>query len=357
MSQEFLNAIQQRFSLINVRRNQQETRKGARKEKKPLLDLHNEIKIISSSNETFELWKELIIKYSQGELLDVDATPICKMRLNPKWTPHRNGILSYEFFNWLGNCDEEDHKKVILHILGWSGESRAFGYPKVTVKQTSKVLEDCYSAKEWLERRKRKIIVRRELNKLKPSLGFFNTAGAFQPQRWKKFKHDYNVTCASMRVLLEDPGKEYFAAAKQMATKNKTIDDILPYSKAFFKAFLLNRYNFHTPASRAYFRAYDPSTNRLSAWPTESWQTMYENLSLAVMNFRRLLGFTGKREDSLDKPYFDMFMNMFVATDFPTVTEPPVWLWICEDKETKLKATQLVGMAMFTANYVKKYST
>ena len=75
------------------------------------------------------------------------------------------------------------------------------------------------------------------------------------------------------------------------------------------------------------------------------------------MDFRRLPGFTGKGEDSLEKPYFDMFMNMFVATDFPTVMEPPVWLWICGDKETELKATQLEGMAIFTANYVKKYST
>ena len=52
-----------------------------------------------------------------------------------------------------------------------------------------------------------------------------------------------------------------------------------------------------------------------------------------------------------------MFMNMFVTTDFPTVTKPPVWLWICGDKETELKATQLAGKAMFTANYVKKYAT
>ena len=50
-------------------------------------------------------------------------------------------------------------------------------------------------------------------------------------------------------------------------------------------------------------------------------------------------------------------MNMFVTTDFPTVMEPPVWLWICGDKETELKATQLAGKAMFTANYVKKYVT
>ena len=75
------------------------------------------------------------------------------------------------------------------------------------------------------------------------------------------------------------------------------------------------------------------------------------------MDFRRLPNFTAKGEDSLEKPYFDMFMNMFVTADFPTVIEPPVWLWICGNKETELKATQLAGKAMFTANYVKKYAT
>ena len=34
-----------------------------------------------------------------------------------------------------------------------------------------------------------------------------------------------------------------------------------------------------------------------------------------------------------------------------------MWLWICGDKETELKATQLAGKTMFTANYVKKYAT
>ena len=75
------------------------------------------------------------------------------------------------------------------------------------------------------------------------------------------------------------------------------------------------------------------------------------------MDFRRLPGFTTKGEDSLERPYFDMFMNMFVTADFPTVTEPPVWRWICGDKEMELKATQLAGKVMFTANYVKKYAT
>ena len=160
-----------------------------------------------------------------------------------------------------------------------------------------------------------------------------------------------------MRVLLEAPWEEFFTIAKQVASKNKSIDELSPYAKEFFKAFLRNRWNFHTPASRTYLRAYDPSANRLGSWPMGSWETTSEHLKLAIMDFRRLPRFTGKGEDLLEKPYFDMFMNMFVTADFPTVMEPPVWLWICRDKEMELKATQLAGKAMFTANYVTKYAT
>ena len=160
-----------------------------------------------------------------------------------------------------------------------------------------------------------------------------------------------------MRVLLEAPGKEFFAVAKQIASKNRSIEELSPYAKEFFKAFLRNRWNFHTPANRAYFRAYDSSTNRLGLGPAGSSETKSKHLSLAIMDFRQLLDFTRKGEDSLEKPYFNMFMNMFVTMDFPTVTKPPVWLWICRDKETELKAAQLAGKAMFTTNYVKKYAT
>ena len=169
-----------------MKKNQQETKKEARKGKEPLLDLNNEIKIITSSNKTFALWKDLIIKYSQGELLDLEVSSIEKINLNQKLTLHKDGIMNKEFFKWLGNCDEEDHRKLILHLLSGSGEKRIFGYPKVTIKQTSKVLEDCFSAKEWLEHWKRKRIIRQKLKKLKPNLRLFNAAGVLQPKKWKK---------------------------------------------------------------------------------------------------------------------------------------------------------------------------
>ena len=62
--QEFVNAVQQRFALIDVKKNQRDTRKETKKGKELVLDLHNEIKIITSSEEVFLLWSELISKYS-----------------------------------------------------------------------------------------------------------------------------------------------------------------------------------------------------------------------------------------------------------------------------------------------------
>ena len=166
------------------------------------------------------------------------------MKLNSRWVLQTDGILSREFFKWLGNCDEEDHRKLILHLLNRSGTKRSFPYPKVTIKKPSKVLESCYSTKEWLERQKRKALVKRELNKIRPSLGFVNAEGAFQHDRWKHFKANSSITSAAMRVLLEAPGEEYFIAAELISNKNKSIEELSAYAKQFFTLFLRQKNNF-----------------------------------------------------------------------------------------------------------------
>ena len=320
-----------------------------------MLDLHNEIKIITSSEEVFSLWSELISKYSQGNLVDPETCE--KMKLNSRWIPQKDGILNREFFKWLGNCDEEDHRKLCLHLLHRSGPKRTLRYPKVTIKQTSKVLKDCYSAREWLERRKRKALVKKELHKLNPSLGLLDKAGCLQEDRWKQFKVDYNVTRASMRVLLEAPGEDYFVAAKAVSNKNKSIEELSPYAKQFFKAFLLQRADFVKLAGRAYFRAYDATNNRIGSWPVNSWELTSENLKLAVLDFRRMPCFAAKESSTFQDPYFQQFMLMFMQSNCPNINEPPNWLWICGDKETELAIHNLSGHDMLTAKYVRKFST
>jgi hypothetical protein len=64
--------------------------------------------------------------------------------------------LNWEFFKWLRNLSESDHQAFAKHILNHQNDKRPYAYPKVTMKTISSVLISCYSAKEWIERRKRK---------------------------------------------------------------------------------------------------------------------------------------------------------------------------------------------------------
>ena len=135
---------------------------------------------------------------------------------------HESCMLSHEYFKWLGNLSLRDLERLAKHLLNQSGEKRKFPYPKVTIKAISSVLESCYTTKEWIERRKRKQLVKRELNNIDPTLGLINADGQPIHAKWKAFKHARNITSASMNVLLERPGETYFAKAKQLKLKNKT---------------------------------------------------------------------------------------------------------------------------------------
>ncbi len=95
-----------------------------KKKKSDALDLHNEIKIITSSDETFALWSELISAYAQGELIDVDSNPLKKYKDKKSWVSQKDDILNREFFKWLGNLSESDHYKMILHMLNRLGPKR-----------------------------------------------------------------------------------------------------------------------------------------------------------------------------------------------------------------------------------------
>ena len=80
----------------------------------------------------------------------------------------------------------------------------------------------CYSTKDWVERRKRKQLVKRELNNINPTLSLNNADGELIHVKWKAFKRARNITSSSMNVLLKRPGETYFAEAKQLKSKNKT---------------------------------------------------------------------------------------------------------------------------------------
>jgi CRISPR/Cas system CSM-associated protein Csm2 small subunit len=193
--QEFFDAIKQRFAAIDVKRTQSLVKRGKTPEE--ALDIHNEIKIIISDDSTFALWSEVIASHSQGEFLDSETNSLKKFKENKNWRPEKEGVLNQEFFKWLGNLTEAYHRKFCKHILNRSGESHVYAYPKVTMKTISSVLIGCYNAKDWIEQRKRKQLVQKELHNLKPRLQLFSTNGEFSRTNWKTFKRNYNVNTPS----------------------------------------------------------------------------------------------------------------------------------------------------------------
>jgi hypothetical protein len=58
----------------------------------------------------------------------------------------------------------------------------------VTVHKTSKLHRTHYSAAEWVERRKKKLIVLQELDDLDNSLEFITAEGTVDNEKWRTWK-------------------------------------------------------------------------------------------------------------------------------------------------------------------------
>ena len=172
-----------RFSMIDVNKSLRISRTKGAEEK---LKLINELKIITAPEEIYNLWSEVISRAAHGELYNPDTGS--KFNEKENWK-QESCMLSREYFKWLGNLSLQDLERLAKHLLNQSGEKRKFPYPKVTIKAISSVLESCYNTKESVERRKRKQLVKWELNNIDPSLGLINADGELIHAKWKAFKH------------------------------------------------------------------------------------------------------------------------------------------------------------------------
>ena len=258
--QAFEKAMTLQFSMIDVNKSLWISRTKGAEEK---LKLVNELKIITAPEEIYNLWSEVISRAAHGELYNPDTGS--KFNKKENWK-QESCFLSREYFKWLGNLSLQDLERLAMHLLNQSGEKRKFPYPKVTIKAISSVLESCYSTKEWVERRKMKQLVKRELNNIDPTLGLINADGELIHTKWKAFKRARNITSASMNVFLERPRETYFAEAKQLTSKNKSCAQISPTAAEFFKVFLNYKKGFEVPYAHTEYRTYDVKSNSFSKW-------------------------------------------------------------------------------------------
>nr|PNR28878.1 hypothetical protein PHYPA_027570 [Physcomitrium patens] len=234
----FEKAMTLRFSLIYVNKSLRISRTKGAEEK---LKLVNELKIITAPEPIYNLCSEVISSAAHGELYNPDT--FAKFNEKENWK-QESCMLSREYFKWLGNLSLNDLERLTKYPLNQSGEKRKFPYPKVTIKSISSVLESCYSTKDRVERRKRKQLVKKELDNIDPSLGLINAEGDLIHENWKAFKTARNITSASINVLLERPGESYFIEAKQLKSKNKTCAQISPAAAEFLKVFLNHKNGF-----------------------------------------------------------------------------------------------------------------
>ena len=154
---------------------------------------------------------------ARGDLIDVDSKELTKFKDHKNFEPEKDGVLTGEFFKFLGNIFETDHAKLYRHILNGSGPSRKHLHPKVVVKQPTTVIEDCYLVKEWIECKKKKAMVRFQLHLINLDLGLYTDGNKqFVQTVWKNLKKDFHVNKVSMRMLLNwDSTDLYYTKQRQ----------------------------------------------------------------------------------------------------------------------------------------------
>jgi hypothetical protein len=90
MSQEFMDAVRLRFALIDVKMTQKAL--SVKEPKEQELAIHNELKIITASEEVYSLWSDLISAHSEGELMDPDSGK--RFKELPSWNQERDGVMT-----------------------------------------------------------------------------------------------------------------------------------------------------------------------------------------------------------------------------------------------------------------------
>lgn len=168
-----------------------------------------------------------------SKLMDRDTMMKFKEESNQKVN---NKMLSHKFLKQLGSLSIDDLAKLAKYILNLENPKHLLLYLKMTIKAILSVLETCYTAKEWMNRWKRKQLVKRELHLQNREFGMFNPTVELVAENQKRFK-ECNVTRATMNVLLERPCKLYITQANEKWSKNKKAVECPCMLQKFSKSF------------------------------------------------------------------------------------------------------------------------
>jgi hypothetical protein len=201
----------------------------------------------------------------------------------------KNFTLAHEFFKPLGHLIENDLKVFVQHLLERT-PNRDWLFFKVIVHKTSKVHCSHYSMAEWIDRRKKKMIVLQELNDIDHSFEVVTAEGTVDNEKWRAWKRSHNVSSAAWNVLLTIIPAPYFAKRLTNEGKLKRASEFqekFPMVLHVLSNFLRLKKNFKVTGGSGKFRTINSETMMLGrdwTYQTGRW------LSLAIMDLRETPG-------------------------------------------------------------------
>jgi hypothetical protein len=89
----------------------------------------------------------------------------------------------------------------------------------------------------------------------------------------------------------------------------------------------------------AHFGAVVMKAIKIIGWPNENehariWLNAKDHISFALLEFMNYMGSSLK--GIMSTPFYNPFLAKFVEYASPKMKEPDVWLWIVEDKKTRV---------------------
>lgn len=256
----------------------------------------------------------------------------------PTFKISKQNTLAREFFKHLGHFTDDDLKVYVQHLLGIT-PNRKDPYPKVTVYKTLRIHRSHYSSPEWVERRKKKLIVLQELDALDDKLEFITAEGTVDNEKWRTWKKAHNVSTASWNILLTQIPAAYFV--KRLTNEGKLkraceFKDKFPNVLHFLRGFLRLKNRNLPSGGSAKFRTLNCETMEFGAPPV---YTPNRRMSFAVMDLRDTPGHT-VAEDFTKQAHFSLLLVALKSLRTPCVSTPSIWLWIVNSANRSTQAKE-----------------
>jgi hypothetical protein len=196
-----------------------------------------------------------------------------------------------------------------------------------------------YLATEWVEHRKKKLIILQELDEFDGSLEFITAEGTVDNKKWRTWKQLHNVSTTSWNVLLSHILATYFA--KRLTNEGKLkcaceFQEKFPEVLHFLRKFLRLKTRFRVSGGSAKFQVLNSESMEFGApWAYSSNKRM----SLALMDLRDTPGHS-VADDYTKQTHFGPLLATLRGLRNPSILTPAIWIWIVNSANWLVQARE-----------------